>query len=107
MSLKTQAKVLRALEEQAFERVGGTRRGARSTCASSPPPTATSPSLIAERRFREDLFYRLNVIPIEVPPLRERKEDIPLLVEHFIRVVLRRERQAAKTRSTARRSPTS
>jgi two-component system nitrogen regulation response regulator NtrX len=85
MSLKTQAKVLRALEEQAFERVGGReplRVDVRVIAASNRDVV----SLIAQGRFREDLFYRLNVIPIEVPPLRARKEDVPALVEHFIRV---------------------
>ena len=85
MSLKTQAKVLRALEEQAFERVGG-----RETLKVDVRVIAASnrdlPSLIAQGAFREDLFYRLNVIPIEVPSLRARTEDVPALVEHFIRV---------------------
>ena len=85
MSLKTQAKVLRALEEQAFERVGG-----RETLKVDVRVIAASNrdvvSLIAQGGFREDLFYRLNVIPIEVPPLRARQEDVPALVEHFIRV---------------------
>jgi two-component system nitrogen regulation response regulator NtrX len=83
MSLKTQAKVLRVLEEQAFERVGGKetiRVDVRVLTASN----QNLPDLIAQSRFREDLFYRLSVIPIEVPPLRQRKEDIPPLVEHFI-----------------------
>ncbi len=83
MSLKTQAKVLRVLEEQAFERVGGKetiRVDVRVLTASN----QNLPDLIAQGRFREDLFYRLAVIPIEVPPLRQRKEDIPPLVEHFI-----------------------
>ncbi|MBI3028502.1 MAG: sigma-54-dependent Fis family transcriptional regulator [Candidatus Rokubacteria bacterium] len=85
MSLKTQAKVLRVLEEQAFERVGGTEQiktDVRVIAASN----QNLPDLIAAGRFRDDLFYRLNVIPVEVPPLRQRKEDIPLLVEHFIRI---------------------
>jgi two-component system nitrogen regulation response regulator NtrX len=85
MSLKTQAKVLRVLEEQTFERVGGTEQiktDVRVIAASN----QNLPDLIAAGRFRDDLFYRLNVIPIEVPPLRQRKEDIPLLAEHFIRV---------------------
>ena len=85
MSLKTQAKVLRALEEQSFERVGGReplRVDVRVIAASNRDVL----SLIAQGGFREDLFYRLNVIPIEVPPLRARKEDVPALVEHFIRV---------------------
>jgi two-component system nitrogen regulation response regulator NtrX len=85
MSLKTQAKVLRALEEQAFERVGGRetlRVDVRVIAASNRDVV----SLIAQGAFREDLFYRLNVIPIEVPPLRARKEDVPALVEHFVRI---------------------
>ena len=83
MSLKTQAKVLRALEEQSFERIGGketVKVDVRVIAASNRDLAA----LIAEGRFREDLYYRLNVIPIEVPPLRARREDIPLLVEHFL-----------------------
>src|SRR5882672_3024746 len=84
MSLKTQAKVLRSLEEQAFERVGGKdtiKVDVRVIAASN----RDLPALIRDGRFREDLYYRLNVIPIEVPPLRVRTEDIPLLVDHFIR----------------------
>ncbi|HKC06643.1 MAG TPA: sigma-54 dependent transcriptional regulator, partial [Methylomirabilota bacterium] len=83
MSLKTQAKVLRALEEQAFERVGGkdtVRVDVRVLAASN----QNLPERIAAGAFREDLYYRLNVIPIEVPPLRQRREDLPLLVAHFI-----------------------
>jgi two-component system nitrogen regulation response regulator NtrX len=85
MSLKTQAKVLRVLEEQAFERVGGKdtiRVDVRVLAASN----QNLPERIAAGSFREDLYYRLNVIPIEVPPLRQRKEDLPLLVAHFISV---------------------
>jgi two-component system nitrogen regulation response regulator NtrX len=85
MSLKTQAKVLRALEEQAFERVGG-RETLRVDVRVIAASNRDVPSLIAQGAFREDLFYRLNVIPIEVPPLRARKEDVPALVVHFIRV---------------------
>ncbi|MBI3826793.1 MAG: sigma-54-dependent Fis family transcriptional regulator [Candidatus Rokubacteria bacterium] len=83
MSVKTQAKVLRALEEQAFERVGGRETikvDVRVIAASNRDLLA----LIREGRFRDDLYYRLNVIPIEVPPLRERKDDIPALIDHFI-----------------------
>jgi two-component system, NtrC family, nitrogen regulation response regulator NtrX len=86
MSLKTQAKVLRALEEQAFERVGGKetiRVDVRVITASN----QNLQELIVAGKFREDLFYRLNVIPIEVPALRKRKEDLPALVEHFITLV--------------------
>src|SRR6266545_4226961 len=85
MSLKTQAKVLRVLEEQAFERVGGKetiRVDVRVITASN----QNLQEQIVAGKFREDLFYRLNVIPIEVPALRKRKEDLPALVEHFVRV---------------------
>jgi two-component system, NtrC family, nitrogen regulation response regulator NtrX len=83
MSLKTQAKVLRALEEQAFERVGGkdtVKVDVRVIAASN----HDLPALIREGRFREDLYYRLSVIPITVPPLRTRREDIPAIVDHFL-----------------------
>ena len=76
MSLKTQAKVLRALEEQAFERVGG-KETLRVDVRVLAATNQDLPEQIAQGRFREDLFYRLNVIPIEVPPLRRRKEDLP------------------------------
>jgi two-component system nitrogen regulation response regulator NtrX len=83
MSLKTQAKVLRALEEQAFERVGGkdtVKVDVRVIAASNRDLAA----LIKDGAFREDLYYRLAVIPIEVPSLRARKEDLPPLVENFL-----------------------
>ena len=83
MSLKTQAKVLRVLQEQVFEPVGGTssvRVDVRVLAATNKDLTAE----IREGRFREDLYFRLNVIPIFVPPLRDRGEDIPLLAEHFM-----------------------
>ncbi len=84
MSLSTQAKVLRVLQEQQFTRVGGTRLikvDVRVITASNKNLTAE----IEKGNFREDLFYRLNVLPIEVPPLRKRREDIPLLARHFVR----------------------
>jgi two-component system, NtrC family, nitrogen regulation response regulator NtrX len=84
MSLKTQAKVLRALEEQRFEPVGA----AESIQVDVRVVAATNKNLeeeIERGNFREDLFYRLNVIPFYVPPLRERVEDIPLLALHFVR----------------------
>jgi len=85
MSLNTQAKVLRALEEQQFTRVGGTKliKVDVRVIAASNKDLAKE---IEKGSFREDLFYRLNVLPIEVLPLRERKEDIPLLVGHFLHV---------------------
>jgi len=83
MTLKTQAKVLRIIQEKAFERVGG----ARTIRVDARIIAATNKDLhdeIDHGRFRQDLYYRLNVIPIRVPPLRERLEDIPLLVEDFL-----------------------
>ncbi len=85
MSLKTQAKVLRALEEQVIERVGG-REPIKVDVRVIAASNRDLPAVIAQGGFREDLYYRLNVIPIEVPPLRERRDDIPLLVEHFIAI---------------------
>jgi two-component system, NtrC family, nitrogen regulation response regulator NtrX len=98
MSFKTQAKVLRALEEQSFERVGGkdtVKVDVRVIAASNRDLQA----LIRDGRFRDDLFYRLSVIPIEVPPLRVRTEDIPLLVDHFIRVFSTENGKRVKTLS--------
>lgn len=83
MSLKSQAKVLRILQEQKFERVGGNK----TIHVDVRILAATNKNLeeeIKKERFREDLFYRLNVIPITVPDLSERVEDIPLLVEDFL-----------------------
>ena len=84
MSLNTQAKVLRALQEQQFTRVGGTKLmkvDVRVLAASNKDLEKE----ISRGQFREDLFYRLNVVPILVPPLRERREDIPALVSHFMK----------------------
>lgn len=83
MSLKTQAKVLRVLQEQVMERVGGTQRikvDVRVLAATN----KDLPAEIRAGRFREDLYFRLNVIPIFVPPLRDRQDDIPLLADHFM-----------------------
>jgi two-component system nitrogen regulation response regulator NtrX len=85
MSLSTQAKVLRALQEQQFTRVGGTKLikvDVRVLAASNKDLLKE----IEKGTFREDLFYRLNVVPIVVPTLRDRREDIPLLVKHFLHV---------------------
>jgi two-component system nitrogen regulation response regulator NtrX len=95
MPLETQGKIVRALQEQTFERVGGSRRvevDVRVVASSNRELAAE----IAASRFREDLFYRLNVVPIRVPPLRERREDIPLLARHFM------ERGAEAARISAR-----
>ncbi len=83
MSIKSQAKVLRILQEQKFERVGG----AKTIKVNVRVLAATNKNLeeeIEQGNFREDLFYRLNVVPIRVPDLQERKEDIPLLIEDFL-----------------------
>jgi two-component system nitrogen regulation response regulator NtrX len=84
MSLKTQSKILRILQEQRFERVGGSR----TIHVNVRVIAATNKDLeqeIARGTFREDLYWRLNVVPLHVPALRERTEDIPLLVEDFLR----------------------
>ena len=85
MSLSTQAKVLRALQEQQFTRVGGTKLMKVDVRVLA----ASNKDLIKEIEkgtFRDDLFYRLNVVPIVVPPLRARQEDIPLLIRHFMKI---------------------
>ena len=85
MSVATQAKVLRVLQEQQFTRVGGSKLikvNVRVIAASNKDLRQE----IEKGTFREDLFYRLNVLPIEVPPLRNRREDIPALVRYFLRV---------------------
>jgi len=96
MSLKTQAKILRILEEQRFERVGGSR----PIQVDVRVVAATNKNLgeeIQRGTFREDLYHRINVIPLQVPPLRERGEDIPLLAAHFLRELARENNAAPKT----------
>ena len=96
MSLKTQAKVLRVLQEQVMEAVGGSTRikvDARVLAATNKDLTAE----IRASRFREDLYFRLNVVPIFVPSLRERQEDIPLLAEHFMAMLAREYGRRPKT----------
>ncbi|HTC20223.1 MAG TPA: nif-specific transcriptional activator NifA [bacterium] len=83
ISQATQVKLLRVLQEKKFERVGGTK----TLSVDVRIITATNRNLekaIADGKFREDLYYRLNVVPVFLPPLRERKEDIPLLLNHFL-----------------------
>lgn len=83
--LPTQAKLLRVLQAMEFERVGGTETikvDVRLISASN----QDLEKAIREKRFREDLFHRLNVVPIHIPPLRERKEDIPILANYFLRI---------------------
>ena len=85
LSKPMQVKLLRFLQEGSFEKVGGERTQSVNVRVIS----ATNKELkseVQQNRFREDLFYRLNVVPIQLPPLRERKTDIPLLAEHFLRL---------------------
>ena len=83
ISLELQPKLLRAVQEQEFERLGSVKTikvNVRMIAATH----RDLPTMIREGKFREDLFYRLNVFPIEIPPLRERRDDIPLLVNYFV-----------------------
>jgi len=96
MSLDAQAKALRALEEGVITRVGGSK----AITVDVRVIAATNKDLaraIESGQFREDLFYRLNVVPIHVPPLRERREDVPMLVQHFAEIMAKREGGPART----------
>lgn len=96
MPLETQGKIVRVLQEQAFERVGGTQRvevDVRVIAAT----TGDLQRAMQDGEFREDLYYRLNVVPLRIPSLRERREDIPLLAETFME-------RAARTSGTAPRT---
>lgn len=100
MSLQAQAKVLRAIEEGKIERVGGNSKIDVNVRIIS----ATNKDLqeeIKKGNFREDLYHRLNVIPIHIPPLRERKDDIPLLIEHFSKIICDKNKFAQKKYSDA------
>jgi formate hydrogenlyase transcriptional activator len=95
ISLELQPKLLRAIQEQEFERLGSARTikvNVRLIAATHRDLRA----MIRDEKFREDLFYRFNVFPIEIPPLRERREDIPLLVNYFASKVARRMRRQIK-----------
>jgi two-component system nitrogen regulation response regulator NtrX len=96
MSLDAQAKALRALEEGVITRVGGSK----AISVDVRVIAATNKDLaraIEAGNFREDLFYRLNVVPIHVPPLRERREDVPMLVQHFSDIMSKREGAPARS----------
>ena len=96
ISLELQPKLLRAIQEQEFERLGSSRTisvNVRLIAATH----RDLPAMIRDEKFREDLFYRFNVFPIEIPPLRERREDIPLLVNYFVSKVAGRMRRQIKS----------
>lgn len=98
MSLKTQAKILRILQEQKFDRVGGNR----TINVDVRVIAASNKDLLTEIKagnFREDLYFRLNVLPFSVPPLRQRKDDIPQLCRHFLQYFCGKESRAIKTMS--------
>ena len=102
LSLVTQAKMLRFLEEKEFSRVGGSKTikvDVRLVAATNKDLTQQ----IKKGEFREDLYDRINVVPIVIPPLRERKEDIPLLVEHFLKKY--NEENGKKVKGCEPRSP--
>lgn len=103
LSLGAQVKLLRFLQEGEFQRLGGSH----TLRADVRVIVATNRDLqreVREGRFREDLYYRLNVIQLSVPPLRERKEDIPVLIEHFIKVYGRQNKKEIKGLSAEARS---
>ncbi|MDX1493068.1 MAG: sigma-54 dependent transcriptional regulator [Longimicrobiales bacterium] len=100
MSADAQAKVLRALEQGVVTRVGGSK----SIEVDVRVIAATNKDLseeIEEGDFREDLFYRLNVVPVHLPPLRERREDIPMLIQHFADIMTKREGMSPRSFETA------
>ena len=96
ISMELQPKLLRALQEQEFERLGSSKTihvNVRLIAATH----RDLPTMIRNNQFREDLFYRLNVFPIEIPPLRERREDIPLLIHFFVSRLARRMQKSIRS----------
>ena len=96
MTPATQTKILRVLQSGTFERVGGNQpiqADVRVIAATNKPLEAA----VAAKQFREDLFYRLNVVRIHIPPLRDRRDDIPLLVNYFLKKISREQQQPPKS----------
>jgi transcriptional regulator with PAS, ATPase and Fis domain len=98
--LSMQVKLLRVLQNRVVERLGGTRQIPVDVRVITGSKRDLRP-LTAQGKFREDLFYRLNVIPVNLPPLRDRREDIPILVDHFIKRYFRQRGEEVRTVSNA------
>jgi DNA-binding NtrC family response regulator len=95
LSIKMQAKLLRVIQQKEFERIG-THRTINADIRIIASSNQDLLKLVAENRFRQDLYYRLHVLPLALPPLRDRRDDIPLLLEHFLQVYAKRRGKPAK-----------
>jgi DNA-binding NtrC family response regulator len=100
LSIKMQAKLLRVIQQKEFERIG-THRIIKADIRIIASSNRDLLTLVAKNHFRHDLFYRLNVLPISLPPLRERRDDVPLLLDHFLRAYAKRRGEPAKQLTAA------